>query len=226
MLAFGQRRWGRPSLKVVAHKTAKLLGGKAGLGRHQGEQCGQPQALYTSCFQPGERRPNKCATRSTGQLPESQPLDTLVGSVQTSVNEQHPSWTQTEATGIEITRLNLGNELSLGKKHFSLAFPHYTMLFQKHPNFCKCPASKEMQGENSVCLGNSKKKAMGRKARDVLLDAELQSWRNVSFPLNKFWSTVFCCEVWHSNKPLPKPYTYIGREKQRRHFTPFFQTVI
>jgi len=117
MFAFGQGRWGRPSLKAATRKITEHLGGEAGThvgagpSSHRGKRRDQPQALYTSCSQPGERRRNNYATQSAGQLLESQSLDALVGFVQTSLNKWHPSWTWTEATGIEITGLNLCSKL-------------------------------------------------------------------------------------------------------------------
>lgn len=62
-----------------------------------------------------------------------------------------------EAKAIDTTCLNLCNQLSLGEKYFSLALLLYIGLFPRHPNFSKCPASKESQGKNSVCLDDLKK---------------------------------------------------------------------
>lgn len=128
------------------------------------------------------------------------------------------------AKGIEITRLNLCNPLSLGEKYFSWALLPYIGLFLRDLNFSKCLASKESQGKNSVCLDDLKKNTTGRKTSDVLLDAILQSWRGVLFSSNRILTNIFCCEIWHTTTSLYQSHIHIERDREG-DFTIFSQTV-
>lgn len=118
------------------------------------------------------------------------------------------------AKGIEITRLNLCNPLSLGEKYFSWALLLYIGLFLRDLNFSKCLASKESQGKNSVCLDDIKKR---QRAGKQAMFCWMQSCKagGVFYSLQiKSWPTYFAVKSDTRQQAFIKA-TFILRETEK-----------